>query len=108
MILDGRIDASAIDSTVLEMEITNQQSIEDQIRVIEILGPSPIPPWVVSRILPDSLKDSLRTVFLEMHENEAGQAILRGAMISRFVAVSDQDYDPIRRMERLAMTVEAW
>ncbi len=105
MILDGHVDASAIDSTVLEMEIVNQPSISDRIRVIETLGPSPIPPWVVSRNLPDSLRDSLRSVFLEMHQNEAGKAILREGMIARFVSVSDQNYDPIRDMERIAQTV---
>ncbi len=105
MILDSRVDASAIDSTVLEMEIVSHPSISDRTRVIEILGPSPIPPWVVSRDLPDSLRDSLRSVFLEMHQNEAGKAILREGMIARFVSVSDQNYDPIRDMERIAQTV---
>jgi phosphonate transport system substrate-binding protein len=105
MILDGRVHASAIDSTVLEIEIANHPSLRDRIRVIEILGPSPIPPWVVSRDLSGPLKDSLRTVFLEMHKNEAGWIILREAMIDRFVSVSDQNYDPIREMERIAKTV---
>lgn len=106
MILDGRVDSSAIDSTVLEMEIANRPSISDRIRVIEILGPSPIPPWVVSRDLSDSLKASLRSVFLEMHQHDAGWTILRKAMIDRFVSVSDQDYDPIRDMERIGQTVK--
>lgn len=105
MILDGRIDASAIDSTVLEMEITGRPDLRERIRIVEILGPSPIPPWVVTRDLPDSLRDSLRTVFLEMHQDEAGRAILREGMIARFVPVSDQNYDPIREMERIAQTV---
>jgi phosphonate transport system substrate-binding protein len=105
MILDGRVDSSAIDSTVLEMEIANHPSISDRIRVIEILGPSPIPPWVVSRDLSGSLKDSLRSVFLEMHQNDAGRTILREAMIDRFASVSDHNYDPIREMELIAQTV---
>ncbi len=106
MILDGRVDASAIDSTVLEMEIANVPSLSERIRVIEILGPSPIPPWVISRNLTADLRQEVRNAFLDMHKEEEGRSILRKAMIHRFVSVTDDMYDPIREMERVARAVE--
>jgi phosphonate transport system substrate-binding protein len=106
MILAGQIDASAIDSTVLETELSRSPDLLGEIRVVDALGPSPIPPWVISRDLPGPTKDSVRRLFLEMHEDEEGAEILQGGMIKRFVAVSDRDYDPIREMEHTAAWVE--
>jgi len=51
MILDGQIDASAIDSTVLELEFQRDPAIRSEVRIIETLGPSPIPPWVILKSL---------------------------------------------------------
>ena len=74
--------------------------------MVDTLGPSPIPPWVISRELPGPTRDSIRQLFLEMHEDQEGAEILREGMVKRFVAVSDRDYDPIREMERTAVWVE--
>lgn len=106
MILAGQIDASAIDSTVLETELSRRSDLLEEIRVVDALGPSPIPPWVISRDLPGPTKDSVRRLFLEMHEDEEGAEILKDGMVKRFVAVSDRDYDPIREMEHTAAWVE--
>jgi phosphonate transport system substrate-binding protein len=106
MILAGQIDASAIDSTVLETEISRSPDISRQIRVVDTLGPSPIPPWVISKDLPGTIKDSIRRLFVEMHEDQEGAEILQEGMITRFVTVSDRDYDPIREMEHTAAWVE--
>lgn len=105
-ILSGVVDASAIDSTVLETELDQDPGLQDRIRTIEILGPSPIPPWVVTTSLPEDLLSRLQHALLEMHLNRSGRQILATGRTARFVKVNDQDYDPIRRMENLAEVVE--
>jgi phosphonate transport system substrate-binding protein len=105
MILAGKIDAAAIDSTVLELEIQQRPELAEQIRIIDTFGPSPIPPWLVSTAVPQALRTELRQSFLEMHTDPAGQAILDQSLIDRFVTVQDGDYDPIRRMAQQAETV---
>lgn len=102
MILDGMIDASAIDSTVLETELRLNPSLAAQIRVIDTFGPSPAPPWVVHRTLPPALKAQLRSHFLEMHLDPTGRKILQQGAIARFVAVTNSDYNPIREMAQQA------
>ena len=52
MIVEGKVDASAIDSTVLETEFQRRPVLRRYLRVIESWGPSPAPPWVVTRRLP--------------------------------------------------------
>jgi len=44
MVLSGAIDCAAIDSTVLEWLIAQRAHLADQLRVVESIGPSPIPP----------------------------------------------------------------
>jgi phosphonate transport system substrate-binding protein len=105
-VLSGVVDASAIDSTVLETELAHNPGLHDRIRTIDILGPSPIPPWVVTPGLPAELSSGLQHAFLEMHLNPHGRQILASWGTACFVRVSDQDYDPIRRMESIAEGVE--
>jgi phosphonate transport system substrate-binding protein len=76
-----------------------------EIRVIETIGPSPIPPWVASTQLPGHVRSALRRTFLGMHEDSAGRDILARGRIMRFVAAHDTDYDPIRRMADVAASV---
>jgi len=103
-ILEGKIEASAIDSTVLELDLQRYPELAAQIRIIETLGASPIPPWVVSTQVPQDLRDHLRHAFLHMHQTPPGQAVLRQGTIDRFVAVGDRDYDVTRRMAEQAET----
>lgn len=102
MILDGEADVSAIDSTVLEMECRRNPGIGPQIRVLDSIGPSPIPPWVVLKDLPETLKQELRQTLLQMHTDPEGAEILAAAEIERFSQVEDCDYDAIRKMVRQA------
>lgn len=106
MVLNRQIDGSAIDSTVLEQELARSASLKDQLRIIEVFGPSPIPPWVILRSVPSELRYALRQVFLQMHQDSEGQAILKTGHMERFVPVADQDYDPIRHMAQRAESVK--
>ena len=101
-LLAGRLQATAIDSTVLETEFERRPELRAQLRIIDQMGPSPIPPWVVQTRLPAELRQGLRTRLLDMQADPAGRAALALGGLARFAAVTDADYDPIREMERLA------
>ncbi len=98
MILSRKVDGAAIDSTVLEWSAAQRNGLMDQIRIIQTLGPSPIPPWVVSKRLPGSLRADLRALLIGMEQNSAGRVILDRGRLTRFVPAQDCDYDPIRHM----------
>lgn len=105
MVLEGTVDASAIDSTVLELELRLNPDLAAQLRVIEVLGPSPIPPWLISTRVAPELRSRLRAVLLQMEADPCGQAILAASGIARFVQASDRDYDPIRHMAKTAARI---
>lgn len=106
MILDGRVDGSAIDSTVLELEIARRPALAGEIRVLDTIGPSPIPPWLANGALSRELQQDLRHIFCDMHHDAQGQRILRSARFARFVPVVDSDYDPLRKMTAEAAVVQ--
>lgn len=89
MIRRGEVDASAIDSTVLErMDQTG-------LRVVGVLGPSPIQPIVAAQVVPAATCARLREILLALKFPPE-------APFRRLEAVSDADYDEIRRMEESA------
>ena len=102
MILNREADASAVDSIVLELECRRHPGLLSAIRVIDTLGPSPIPPWVVLKNLPHELKQELRHLLLQMHADSEGVGILRAGAMARFTSVEDRDYDTIRSMAQQA------
>ena len=102
MILRREIDASAIDSTVLEAELRRSPRLKEEIRIIETLGPSPMPPWVVARSLPRALKNAITAAFIDMHATPHGEKILAGWGISHFAVPDGDAYEPILHMERAA------
>jgi phosphonate transport system substrate-binding protein len=102
MVLSGRVDCAAIDSTVLEWLIGGRSALAEQIRVIKNLGPSPIPPWVISRKAAANLRGDVRALLLCVHGDASGRRMLARAGLERFVEAHDRDYDAIRVMARKA------
>ncbi len=102
MILAGTVDASAIDSTVLELELSRDPSLASRIRVVDTFGPSPIPPWVTSASLDSGLQARIREILVGMEAEPEGRGLMSRVGIARFSPVEDRDYDPIREMARSA------
>jgi phosphonate transport system substrate-binding protein len=105
LVAKGLVDAAAIDSTVLEQELLDHPKLASRVRIIDTLGPSPIPPGVIGRHVPAPVRRSLRAALLAMHERAEGRRVLALARYARFAAVTDLDYDRIREMAQLAETV---
>ena len=105
MVLSGSVDAAAIDSTVLEWLATLHPGHMQHVRVIDTLGPSPIPPLVITKRLPSELRDGIRRILLRMDTEPFGRVLLHRSGLERFVPSEDRDYDPIRTMARAAAEV---
>jgi phosphonate transport system substrate-binding protein len=105
MLLEGKIDGTSIDSTVLEIELEKRPEISGQIRRIATWGPSPIPPWVTHKKIPAEVRSRVRNGLLKMDSDSEGRTLLANLGMKRFVQVSDADYDPIREMAQKARPV---
>jgi phosphonate transport system substrate-binding protein len=94
----GQADAAAIDSVVLDMEYLQRPERENAFRVLASCGPASIPPVIASARLDPMTHARVTDVLINMHADERGQAILKLGGVRRFAAVTDRDYDDIRRM----------
>jgi phosphonate transport system substrate-binding protein len=106
LVVDGEADTAAIDSTILEAEMRARPELKHQLRVVESLGPNPIPPIVIVKSATSQVKSVLRAALTEMDQNEIGRAILSKGMISRFIAMKDGDYDQTREVAQRAEPIQ--
>lgn len=102
MVASGEVDASAIDSQVLALELREKPELHQQLRVIGSLGPSTIQPVVAARHVPTHVTDRVRESLTRIGGDPAARDFLDRGLISRFVTVDSASYDDIRRMTRAA------
>lgn len=98
MVVTGEVDASAIDSQVLAIELRDHPELAAHLRVIDTLGPSTIQPMVAARQLPIAVRREVRTVVVSMSNDPNMRQHLDRGLVARFVPIRDADYDDIRRM----------
>lgn len=101
LVVDGLAECSAIDSTVLEQELLNSPELANRLRVIESIGPCPMPPVVAAQHLGSTFIDCLQSALLQP-DTELQSAMDR-AQIRRYVSVQSEDYDAIGRMYDTAL-----
>lgn len=108
LVSKGIVDASSVDSLVLDYD----RSIGDldalNVKIIESLhlGGAGAPPVVISKKADPEIRDALRKALLDMHKDADGQKILEKALVSHFAAPDDSNYNDIRRMEKAAHDAE--
>jgi len=100
----GTVDAAAIDSQVLGIELRDHPGLGAGLRVIGSFGPSTIQPVVAARRLPDALKDQVQELLVALADDPAARPVLGYGLIDRFAPISDAAYDDIRAM---LATIEA-
>lgn len=108
-VLEGQADATAIDSHVLDVLLSQEKDLALQLRVVAMLGPSSIPPVVVARSLDSNLKWRMREALITMDDDPDAADGLHEGRIDHFVAVTDADYDDIRKIfVRVQAAMKAW
>ena len=106
LVIEGVVDASAIDSQVLAIELRDHPAWASQLRVIDSLGPSSIQPVVAAQRLPEHIRADVRSVLLTMDEDPDAKTALAHGFVERFVSVTDSTYDDIREMLSAAEAAE--
>ncbi len=93
-----RADGAAVDSIVYDYMVNTNSPYAGQTRIIHRSPSFGIPPVVVHPDTSQYLKHALLSIFLDMHMDPEGKAILDAMRIERFVEVADSNYDGIRAM----------
>jgi phosphonate transport system substrate-binding protein len=104
MVAEGLVDASSVDSLVLDFDRANDDPYASNVRVIETLfeGGAGAPPFVISKKVDMSFKQSLQDVMTSMHRDPEGSHILKRALLREFMPPNDANYNDIRSFENAA------
>lgn len=94
----GLADGAAVSSLVWESLAKTGNGAASQTTVVARSAPFGMPPVVVHPRLDPLLKKRLLDVFLSMHLDPEGKALLSQAGIERFTVGMDSTYDGVRRM----------
>jgi len=94
----GLVESAAVDSLVYDYIISKEPEIGVKTRIINISPPYGIPPVVTHPALDPEIKSRLRSLLLNLHQDEDGKAILDSLKIDRFVLGDDTSYNLIRTM----------
>ncbi|WP_375514508.1 PhnD/SsuA/transferrin family substrate-binding protein [uncultured Nostoc sp.] len=89
-VVEGLADYAAIDSVVLEQELKDFPELSQQLRVVEVLGPCPMPPLVVAQHLNISLIQQMQLALLQ--PDAELQRVMEQFGVRRFAAVELKTY----------------
>ena len=89
LVAAGGVDAAAIDSQVLAIELRDHPRLADGLRVIDAFGPSTIQPVVAASRLPARLKDQVREVLVGLAGDPAARPMLAYGLVDRAEAVDE-------------------
>jgi phosphonate transport system substrate-binding protein len=98
------VDAASVDHLIWEYADAINPEFTSKTRIIAKFGPFGIPPVVVHPDLDPALKEKMRKLFLQIHEDEKGKSIIDAIHIDKFVNANDEDYDSVRKMEEWLKT----
>lgn len=84
-------DCAAIDSVVLEQELRDFPELSGYLRIIESIGPYPMPPLAVSQHLGKSVIEHLQSAMLQPDVQLT--AAMESVGVKRFAAVKLEDYE---------------
>ncbi|MDQ6885604.1 MAG: PhnD/SsuA/transferrin family substrate-binding protein [Candidatus Dormibacteraeota bacterium] len=96
-VVNGEVDASAIDSHVLGVERLRNPDLGGEIRVLKTLGPSTIPLVVATAGVPEAVAAQVRDALCALGGDPISQGILARGLIRRFTPIDDGAYDDIRQ-----------
>jgi len=100
-VAENMVEGAAVDSLVWDFKNATDQRFTSRTKIISKSPPYGIPPVVVSKDIDPLLKEKLRKILLEMHEDKKGKEILNRIMIDRFSEANDSNYDSVRGMKKV-------
>jgi phosphonate transport system substrate-binding protein len=102
----GLVDGAAVDSLIWDYSNDTNPEFTSKTRIIKKSPPYGIPPVVVPKGLSPDVREKMRDIFLNMHLNAEGSAILKKVKIDRFILTKDSAYNSIREMRNFVNKME--
>ncbi|MBE9503857.1 MAG: phosphate/phosphite/phosphonate ABC transporter substrate-binding protein [Proteobacteria bacterium] len=98
LVAKKEVEGAAIESLIYYYMQKNQSPYVKQIRIIEQSPDFGVPPIVTTAATPIFLKEKIKEILLNMHQDTEGGGILKNMLIDKFVRADDTNYDSVREM----------
>lgn len=92
------VDGASVDSLIYDYAAKKNPVYTSQTKIVSKSPPYGIPPVVVRKDFDPALRTKIRDIFLNMHRDPDGKAILDGIMVDKFIIPKDEDYNAVREM----------
>lgn len=96
-------DASGTGNIFMKIKAINSKIDVEQMKVIAETEPFIHLSWAVSGAMPDDKAMKIQKLMTELENSDAGKAVLKAALVEKFVAASDKDYDKVREITKYAI-----
>ncbi len=93
-------DGAAVDSLIYDYEEEFNPIYTAQTKIIRKSSEYGIPPVVVSKGIDPVVRERIKAILLNVHNDEEGKKILAGMGVEKFVEIDDSAYDGIREMKK--------
>jgi phosphonate transport system substrate-binding protein len=93
------VDGAAVENLIYNYLQQQNSPYTRQTRIIEKSPDFGIPPMVTTPKVPTFLKEKMKEILVNMHNDQKGRKILSSMIIEKFVEASDSNYDSVRIME---------
>jgi phosphonate transport system substrate-binding protein len=93
------VDGASIDSLIYDYAVKKNPQFTSQTKIIKKSPKYGIPPVVAIKQADPALKAKIKDIFLGMHNDPEGKAILDGIMVDKFIVPKDADYNSVREMD---------
>ncbi len=98
MVAYGLVDGAAVDSRIWQYVSRKNAKLTAETRIIAKSRPYGLPPFVVGSRIDKNLKNKLRILLLNLHNDPKGAKILKKLFIDKFIPADDSSYESIRKM----------
>eukprot|EP01121_Diplochlamys_sp_Union-15-3_P001256 TRINITY_DN11106_c1_g1_i1.p1 TRINITY_DN11106_c1_g1~~TRINITY_DN11106_c1_g1_i1.p1 ORF type:complete len:178 (-),score=14.27 TRINITY_DN11106_c1_g1_i1:33-566(-) len=96
MIIDNKADCAAIDSQIWTEVVKTNPGLLSSLRIIELLGPYPVQPFVVSSNMPHPLYSKLKQSLLQLsYDNGQEKNALDRCNLLKFTDITDGFYNQV-------------
>jgi len=96
-------DAAGSGDGAIEQPLLKNAINTDELAVLAISEKLLHLPWAVKRTMPVKLRASIQSTLINLEVSEAGQKVLKLAVMTGIGKAEDKDYDPHRKMVRAVM-----
>jgi len=93
-------DAAGSGDGAIEQPLLKNAINTDELAVLAVSEKLLHLPWAVKRTMPVKLRDAIQSALVNLENSEAGQNVLKSAVMTGIGKAADKDYDPARRMVR--------